>query len=52
VKSLRWLDPTTHRVAAVIGLCVGALAAGRADADGLIAYEFGTAEIGPASAGY
>ena len=36
----------------IIGLCVGALAAGPALAGGLIAYEIGTADAGLASAGY
>jgi long-chain fatty acid transport protein len=36
----------------VIALCIGALSPGQASAGGLIAYEFGTADVGLASAGY
>jgi len=41
-----------RRAAAVVALCAGTLAAGQAGAGGLIAYEFGTADVGLASAGY
>jgi long-chain fatty acid transport protein len=41
-----------RRAAGAIALCAGALFAGPAGAGGLIVYEFGTAEVGLASAGY
>jgi len=41
-----------RRAAAIAALCTGALASGQAAAGGLYAYEFGTAEVGLASAGY
>lgn len=41
-----------RRTAAIVTLCTGALAAGQAMAGGMLAYEFGTAEVGLASAGY
>jgi hypothetical protein len=52
VKSLRWLDRSTYRAAAIIGLCAGAFATGQVGAGGIIAYEVGTADVGLASAGY
>ncbi len=44
--------PVRHAALTVIALCLGALSAGQAIAGGLIAYEFGTADVGLASAGY
>lgn len=41
-----------RRAAAIAALCAGALASGQAVAGGMFAYEFGTAEVGLASAGY
>jgi long-chain fatty acid transport protein len=41
-----------RRMATIVALCGGALAAGPAVAGGVFAYEFGTAEVGLASAGY
>jgi long-chain fatty acid transport protein len=41
-----------RRVAAMLALCAGALAAWPAAAGGLLAYEVGTADVGLASAGY
>ncbi len=44
--------PARYPVFAIMALCIGALRAGQATAGGLIAYEFGTADVGLASAGY
>ena len=41
-----------RHAAAIAALCTGALASGQAAAGGLYAYEFGTADVGLASAGY
>jgi long-chain fatty acid transport protein len=40
-----------YRVAGALALCAGTLAAGPADAGGLLLYEVGTADVGLASAG-
>jgi long-chain fatty acid transport protein len=52
MKKLRASIRADRTAAALLALCAGALPADRANAGGLIAYEFGTAEIGLASAGY
>lgn len=52
MKRLRVSIPAPRRAAAIVALCAGTLAAGEAGAGGLFAYEFGTAEVGLASAGY
>jgi long-chain fatty acid transport protein len=50
--TLRVLLSKARRTVAAVTLCAGALVAGQANAGGLIVYEFGTAEVGLASAGY
>ena len=52
MNTLRVSVRDARRAAALAALCIGALAAGPANAGGLLTYEFGTAEVGLASAGY
>ena len=52
MSSLRVLISGKHRTTRVIALCAGTLTAGPVAAGGLLTYEFGTAEVGLASAGY
>jgi len=52
MNTLRIWTNEARRAAVAVTLCAGALAPGPANAGGLLTYEFGTAEVGLASAGY